>query len=357
MTVRVRCPRPHVAAFALVFGAFASPAMAQPRPPARPAQPARPGRPPARPAQPAANAPAANVPAAAAQPAPEDAQLLEARRAYDEGTAHFNAGRYAEALTSFTRAHELRPNHVVLLPILESHERLGHVPEAIAVLERYLREAPPSVDRAPLEARLAALRTRPGRVTVTTDPPGASVTLDDRPVGGPTPTEVEVPPGGHILRAALRGRQTAERSLDLGPGVRETVTLALAASPAADPITAPPVIPAPIEQPRRGTSPVVWVAAGLGGVGLVVGTVFGVMALSDANEYDQMPTRETLDRGERNAILSDVGFLTAIAGTAVAVIVYASGRSRADSAPPAAASTATGAASLRLMPNGLSLRF
>ena len=55
----------------------------------------------------------------------------EARRAYDEGSTHYVAGRYEDALIAFERAYSLRPNPVVLMPILECHDHLGHVPEAI----------------------------------------------------------------------------------------------------------------------------------------------------------------------------------------------------------------------------------
>ena len=52
-----------------------------------------------------------------------DSAVQEARRAYDEGSAHYVAGRYQEALIAFERAYTLRPNPVVLLlppaPLLE----------------------------------------------------------------------------------------------------------------------------------------------------------------------------------------------------------------------------------------------
>ncbi len=309
-------------------------------------------------AQPAPTTPATT----AAQPAADDPQVVEARRAYDEGTAHFNAGRFAEALTAFQRAHTLRPNPVVLIPILECHERLQQVPEAIAVLDRYLREAPEAPNRAALEARRAALQARPARVEVRSTPPGASLVVDDTPRAGRTPTTVELPAGSHQLRLTLDGHTPETRSLDLAPGTQQTVAVDL--TPVAPPAAPPtgPLVPDPTEAPplttSRRTSPVVYVAAGLAGFGLVAGTILGVMALSDANEYSQTPTRETLDRGERNAMLADVGFLTAVAASAVAVVVYFSTRDRTEARPPvgpqARPSSPTG---MSLSPSGLTLRF
>lgn len=306
----------------------------------------------AQPAQPAAAQPAA------AQPAADDAQVLEARRAYDEGSAHFNAGRFAEALEAFRRAHTLRPNPVVLIPILECHERLQQVPEAIGVLTRYLQESPSAPNRAALETRLEALRARPARLEVRTTPPGASVLVDDATEPRRAPATMQVSAGSHRVRVTLDGHTPEERSVELQPGGREMLQLTL--TPTAP--TPPTVTPDPTEAPplttSRGTSPVVYVAAGLAGAGLIAGTVFGVMALDDANTYSQTPTRELLDRGERNAMLADVGFLTAVAASAVAVVVYFSTRSPAEARPaPTAQARHTAPPAWSLSPAGVSLRF
>ncbi len=96
---------------------------------------------------------------------------------------------------SFERAFAMRSNPVVLKPIAECHERLGHVPEAIAALERYLRELPTASDHAQLEARLASLRQRPARVTVTSVPEGAQITVDGEARPQRTPSDVDIAPG------------------------------------------------------------------------------------------------------------------------------------------------------------------
>ncbi|MFO0626355.1 MAG: hypothetical protein U0325_12150, partial [Polyangiales bacterium] len=88
--------------------------------------------------------------------------------------------------------------------------------------------------------------------------------------------------------------------------------------------------PPPVTPPRRGPSPAVWVAASTGGVGLVMGTVFGLMALSDASAYDQTPTRDLYDRGRTNALVSDIGFGVAVLSAAVGVIVYFADRGSAE---------------------------
>lgn len=285
--------------------------------------------------------------------------LADARRAYAEGTEHFNAGRFAEALAAFERAFAMRANPVVLKPIAECHERLGHVPEAIAALERYLRELPTASDHALLEARLASLRQRPARVTVTSVPEGAQITVDGEARPQRTPADIDIAPGRHRVGATLPGYRATERELDTSAGVALSVGVALerdgAASVNAPPERTPPgaITPPPPVAGRRVSS-AVWVATAVAGAAAVAGTVFGIMALSDANDYELTPTQELLDRGQRNALLSDVGFAASILSAGVAVVVYFADRGRTEST--ATAST-TSTARLQLTGTGLRVTF
>jgi PEGA domain len=286
-------------------------------------------------------------PAQAATPT-GDAALVEARRLYDEGRGHFDAGRFTEALASFERAYLLRSNPVVLVPVLECQERLDRVVDAISTIERYLRERPSAPDRARMEQRLQVLRARPSRVRVSSATPGARLVLDGRDLPQETPATLEMPPGRHRIALSVNGQRSDEREIDALPGGTQEITLGAAApatpapAPTPDPTPTPAVEPAPTPPPvavtppppvapaRRGPSPAVWVAASTGGVGLVMGTVFGLMALSDASAYDQTPTRELYDRGRTNALVSDIGFGVAILSAAVGVIVYFADRGSAE---------------------------
>lgn len=303
-----------------------------------------------------------------------DAALVEARRLYDEGRGHFDAGRFTEALASFERAYLMRSNPVVLVPIIECQERLNRVVDAIASIERYLRERPTAPDRASMEQRLQSLRARPTRVNVTSDPPGARVVLDGRELPHTTPAEVQLPPGRHRIAVSRDGQTGPEREIDALPGGALDLALSTAAVTTA-PVTTPPVTTAPVTTPpvttppvttppvvaapetpavttppvttppvttppvttRRGPSPAVWVAASAAGVGLVMGTVFGLMALSDASSYDQTPTQDLYDRGRMNALVSDIGFGVAVLSAAVGVIVYFADRDSSRERRPAAA--------------------
>lgn len=326
--------------------------------------------------------PASAQPQPPAQPPPQtaaptgDAALVEARRLYDEGRAHFDAGRFVEALASFERAYLLRSNPVVLVPVLECQERLDRVVDAISTIERYLRERPNAPDRARMNQRLEVLRARPSRVIVTSTPAGARIVLDGRELAQSTPATLLMAPGRHRLLISVGDQRGPEREIDALPGGSQELALpategaatatataptpptppsatvavaatppetpppaaepAVAVAPEAAPTTPPetPEAPAP-EGPvrRRSTSPAVWVAASAGGVGLVLGTVFGLMALSDASAYDQSPSLELYDRTRTNALVSDVGFGVAVLSAAVGVIVYFADRGSSSERP------------------------
>ncbi len=311
-----------VLAGALAAIGATAPAQAQRRPPVRGPRPAA--------AAPAAAAPAAAPAAQATTPtAPADTTLVDARTAYNEGTTQFTAGHFPEALVAFQRAFALRSNPVVLKPIAECNERLGRVPEAIAALERYLAELPAAPDHEQMEARLATLRQRPARINVASSMPGAEIAVDDVVQPEHTPAPVEVTPGHHRIRATLTGFRSAEQEIDAQPGTPALVSLALA------PLAPPPVQAVPVAPTHasRRPGPAVWVAASVAGAAAVMGTVFGVMALSSSSDYSLTPTQDLYDTGRRNALLSDVGFSAALLSAGVAVVVYFADRRGAAPAP------------------------
>jgi tetratricopeptide (TPR) repeat protein len=309
-------------------------------------------------------APVAPQPAPAAQngtplpgqPVLSEAVIQEARRAYDEGSAHYVAGRYNEALVAFERAYSLRPNPVVLMPILECHDRLGHVPEAIRTLDTYLHAMPEIRNRALLETRLENLRRRPARVHVITTPPGARVIINGQAHRETTPTDVDLPPGHHQLVATLEGYTTETREFDTIPGTPRDEVVLLERELATALPQGPAIIPLR-PRPSRAPGPVVWIAAGLAGASLVAGTTFGVLALSENNDYDQDPTRETRDRGLRYAVVSDVAFGLAAVSAVFGTVMYFVERGRAAPEPRSASAAVASTSSLRLSPTGLRVDF
>lgn len=147
------------------------------------------------------------------------------------------------------------------------------------------------------KAQLAELENLTGLMMVETQPSGATITLDDKPLGvTPWANSVRVAIGQHTLRATLAGYSDQTKSIQLTPKQTANVRLELILAP--QPVAAPSPTatePAPAPPAARGelyVSPsletsgpssawrtVGWVSAALGGVAVALGTHTGLRAL------------------------------------------------------------------------------
>ena len=198
-------------------------------------------------------------------------------------------GEFAQAIALLDEAYALDPQPVLLYNKARAHEGLGHIDEAISLYERYLTEEPSSPDRGAIEQRLVTLRRQRDEKTNL---------VKER-------TAVE------------QDRAAVERE-----------RAAVAAEP-------------PPEPPRkRSVAP--YVVMGAGGVGLVVGTVFGFKALSRKSSATDEPTQQKAidlrDSGKTFATVSNVSFVVGavlVAGGAVWwVLDGTSTRRRGGALPP-----------------------
>lgn len=250
-------------------------------------------------------------------------EKARARELYGKGQQLFKEGSYQEAERAFEEAYRTAPNPVVLLSIAECQTRSEQFQRAIDTLEAYLREKPDAKDRPQVSAQIDALRAKPATLTVQSDPPGASVFVDEADSGRMTPTDLSLPAGHHLIGLLLDGHQQAEQGVDLTPGESESLRLTLLPTPAAPPPPAP--VAEPVAEETRGprhTTPMFWVATGLGAAGLVTGIALGSMALKKEKDFNDHPTEKTADQGERMALAADICFGVAAAGAITAVVVY-----------------------------------
>jgi hypothetical protein len=88
------------------------------------------------------------------------------------------------------------------------------------------------------------------------------------------------------------------------PPAVAVVPVAAAAKPAAPPPKPPP------KEPKNPLP--AYITLGVGAAGAVVGTIFGIQALSAKSDFDKNPTNENADRAERDALIADMGFAVAI---------------------------------------------
>jgi tetratricopeptide (TPR) repeat protein len=177
-------------------------------------------------------APAAGQTAAAQE---GDSPIREAAKHFQHGVTLYGEADYRGALAEFKRAYGLAPNAAVLYNIGETEYQLQDYAAALTTFRRFLAESSVSdTHRAEVESNVEVLRARVGHLTITTYPPGADVTVDDRPVGK-TPLEdaVLVSVGHRKVVAAMAERPPITRYVDVAAEDNVPVTLTLA-GPAAE---------------------------------------------------------------------------------------------------------------------------
>ena len=273
------------------------------------------------PAKPPADAAAAPAPAKPPDKKTKDA----ARKAYAEGEKAYNAGDFAGAETNFKKAHDLIPTpHAEFWIAMSIAQQGGRDDEAAKALEAVLASPDSSKigeDKlAEAKKKLAEIQAKQGgEIAIVSTPAGAQVTVDGQPQMGETPMTLKLKPGAHKVTVAAAGYETKTLDLDVKAGdkVEQKVELNSAemlpppepvpAAPAPEPAPTPP--PAP--PPAKSKVPA-YITLGVAGAGAIVGTFFGIKALSAKSDFEDAPTNDGADDVERNALIADMAFGVAI---------------------------------------------
>lgn len=157
------------------------------------------------------------APTAAAAPALEtDAPPLAESR-YRLGRKLYAEGDHAGAVREFASALDIFPTSAKLAFNLgRSCERINDTECALRAYRLYLANAQDAPDRADMDRLIAGLERRLEEalpiVTVTSEPSGAAIRLDDGPIESVvTPTTLRVQPGAHIFRLRLGAGPEATR--------------------------------------------------------------------------------------------------------------------------------------------------
>lgn len=282
----------------------------------------------------------------------------QARAAYGAGQEAYGAGQYAAAEAHFTRADALLPAIQAKYWRAMSLDKLGDVAGAFAAFGAVLSDAQKDeLGAEKLEAaatRQRELSTVPADLLVTTTPPGAHVQVSGVDVSSPTPLSLRLVPGRHELLLSLPGYESQSVQITATPGASLRPNLTLQPQ-AAGPVAAlPSLTPPPTDiglgalgtnpSPARSQVPG-FVTLGIAGASALVGTIFGIRALSDKKDYDDAPSTKRADNVERNALIADMAFgVTLTLGITGIVLLLA------DDAGEHAQSHPSETAGLRLQP-------
>jgi tetratricopeptide (TPR) repeat protein len=203
--------------------------------------------------------------------------LEEAGKHFERGVSMYDEADYRAALVEFRRAYEIAPNALVLYNIGETYYQLQNYAAALTALDRYLAESGETAEhRVEVGKTIDILRSRVGKVEITTNVPGCEITVDDEFVGKtPFAEPVSISIGRRKITAMRAGLPPDTRFVEVAAGdtVKTSLTLVEATDRAAD---ATPTLAD--EAGRRSTFITAsWITTGALAAG---GLTFGVLAFS-----------------------------------------------------------------------------
>jgi len=236
--------------------------------------------------------------------APSDEAAMEQRRSaaktkYQQGAEAYSAGRFKDAVDLFLAADQLAPSAPLSFNIARAYEKLSDDAGALRWYRDYLRRNPDAANASnvrPLITTLAENLRKKGvqQVTVLSSPAGATVTVNDQPVGV-TPWTGELPPGELRLLLSLRGYADVEKTVSLAPDQPLDVNLHLEQQTQSN--VAPAAAPPPVAPPPTATTPpndskphgkklgiVPWVTLGAGAVAMGGALTFEILRRSAEND-------------------------------------------------------------------------
>jgi hypothetical protein len=270
---------------------------------------------------------------AAAQDA---SQKAAAEALFRDGRALYDQGKYPEACAKFAESEKLDPAPGTLLNLGGCYEKNGQTASAWATFKEAMA-ASHVKGRTDWEdlarTRAAALEPTLSRLTIAVGSKADSlaVTRDGKDVGSAEwGTAIPVDPGSHVVDAQAPHRKPFHQSIDV-PSGGASVTVTVGELDAADESGG---TPGPETTPSNGSSQrtIGIVVGGLGVIGVGIGTVFGLSAMSkenDATQHDCDSTNHCTGQGvqlghdaQSAATASTIAF--AVGGIALAggVLLY-----------------------------------
>lgn len=165
---------------------------------------------------------------------PENAEATrQAREHFVQGSEHFRAHRYRDAIRSFELAAQLVPSAALSFNIARSYEELSEHEAAIEYYQRYLRDQVDPPDRAQVEHHIEELRERAeaqrqarrsqpttGVLRLSANRDGAGVELDGAGAGTTPWAETrELTPGRHDLGVEREGYVPFRSQVSIEPGL------------------------------------------------------------------------------------------------------------------------------------------
>ena len=290
-------------------------------------------------------------------PSSEAGKRAEGKARYERGAEAYSAGRFKDAIDLFLQADALAPSAALSFNIARAYEKIGDDASTLQWFRDFRRRAPDAKNGPEVDERIHALEgvlAKKGvqQVTILSRPLGATVIVDEQPVGV-TPFTGQLAPGTHRVVLSLRGYAESEQKLELPadraqvlevplvPGGAGVAVPAGSAGPGAAPAAtnAASTTPAPrASGPKFGIWPWVGLGAGVVALGGSLGFELARRSAENDAEHDdtQIGYKEKFDREHSRQttarVLGAVGGALVVTGGVLLVIQLTSHDAPADGA-------------------------
>jgi len=286
---------------------------------------------------------------AAPDPTTDAGKRAEGKARYEHGADAYAAGRFKDAIDLFLQADALAPSVALSFNIARAYEKIGDDASSLQWFRDFRRRAPDAKNGPEVDERIHALEgalAKKGvqQVTVLSRPLGATVIVDEQPVGV-TPFTGQFAPGVHRVVLSLRGYADSEQKLELPADRAQLLEVPLV--PASQRVAAPgSAVDASPSAGARGPGPNgskppaagakfgIWPWLGLGAGAAVLGGSLGFelsrrSAENDAkHEPTQIGYKDKLDREQSRQttarVLGAVGGALVVTGGTLLVIQLSS---------------------------------
>ena len=283
----------------------------------------------------------------------QDADIAQARQLGQQAQTAYDAGNYAESEKLWAAAAKLYAAAPTLtLGLARTQAKLGKYVAASESYNRIIREWSTVATPAPAfkdaletaRSEVVAVQAKVASVVLTVEGPASPVvTIDGQPVpAAALGLKRPIDPGGHLVKASGEGFKPGDQKFQVGEGGSIDVKLKLdrAADVAAVP---PPAAGQPVTEPppeggkKGGSKTLAFVAFGVGGAGLVVGSITGLLAISKHGDLkDTCPdgtcpasAQSDVDSYKTMGTISTVGFIVAGVGAVAGTVLLFTGSKEA----------------------------
>lgn len=202
----------------------------------------------------------------------------QAKKRFERAIELFNEGNYDASLLEFRRAYQLCPSYKILYNVALVNVQVNDYAEALKYFSRYLTEGGsdvPELRREDVEKRIEQMKNRVALVTIKSNVPTASVSVDDLEIASSVPNKpISVNEGRRKITLSAKGRLPASKVVELAG--RDSVTLHFD-------LRKPNDLGGLMLPPQRRFPWEAWVGTGILAAGTAVTGVLALNAHSDLN--------------------------------------------------------------------------